>query len=43
MEPPHKIMGCQVTLHGTMSRGRSDGPRKPQIIQCIQQFDRAGL
>ncbi len=41
MEPPDKIMGRQVMLHGMTSRGRSDGPRKSQIVQRIQQLDRA--
>lgn len=43
IEPPRKIMGCQVMLHRIMSPGRSDGPREPQIIQRIQQFNRARL
>jgi hypothetical protein len=43
MEPPHKVMDCQVMRYGMMSRGRSNRPRKPQIIERIQQFDRAGL
>jgi hypothetical protein len=43
METPRKVMGSQVMLHRVMSRGRSNGPRKPQIIERIQQFDRAGL
>jgi hypothetical protein len=43
VESPGQIMGCQVVLNGTMGRGRSDGPREPQVVQRIQQFARAGL
>ena len=41
METPRKVMGSEVMLDGMTSRGGSNRPS--QIIERIQQFDRAGL
>ena len=43
VEPLDQIMGRQMVLSGLMGRGRCDGPREVQFVQCVEQLGRARL